>query len=101
MGAYTPGPKRKGSVSSSSRIRMLGWTKRDAGSLNPSGNSGLGTSLLVCGMAMRDISSGLLVPVIAFAVVRAAALDDLGPTLVVVARRLADSPFYRDHGRNV
>jgi len=39
--------------------------------------------------------------VIAFAVVRAAALDDLGPALIVVARRLDDSPFHPDHGWNV
>jgi hypothetical protein len=80
---------------------VLGWTKRDAGSLNPSGSSGLGTSLLVCGTATRDIGSGLFVPVIAFAVVRAAALHDLGPALEVVARRLDDSPLHGDHGRNV
>jgi hypothetical protein len=79
-------------------MQVLGCTKREAGSLNPSGSSGLETSLLVCGTATRDINSGLLVPVIAFAVVRAAALDDLGSALIVVARRLDDSPFHADHG---
>ena len=82
-------------------MRVLGWTKRDAGSLKPSGSKGLGTSLLVCGTATRDISSGLLVPVIAFAVVGAAALGDLGLALVVVAGRLDDSAFHADHGWNV
>src|SRR5207248_5305649 len=101
MGSETPGPKRNGSVSSSSRIRVLGWTKREAGTVKPSGSSGLETSLLVCGTATGGIGSGLLVPVIAFAVVRAAALGDLGPTLVVVARRGLDaSPFGPDHGCN-
>jgi hypothetical protein len=82
-------------------MRVLGWTKREAGSLKPSGSRGLGTSLLVCGMATRDISSGLLAAVIAFAVVRATTLRDLGAALVVVAlSRLDDSPFHPDHGCN-
>src|SRR5437879_1604381 len=99
MGSYTPGPKRNGSVSSNSRMRVLGWTKREAGTLKPSGSSGLGTSSVACGTATVAISAGLLVPVIAFAVVRAAALGDLGPTLVLVARRGLDaSPFRPDHG---
>src|SRR6267378_5015075 len=98
IGSYTPGPKRNGSLSSSSRIRVLGCTKREAGSLNPSGNRGLATSLLVSGMAIRDISSVLFVRVIAFAVVRAGALGDLGLAPIVVARRLDDSPFHPDHG---
>src|SRR6266550_7630564 len=87
--------------SSSSRMRVLGWTKRVVGTVKPSGSSGLGTSLLVCGTATGGIGSGLLVPVIAFAVVRAAALSDLGPTLVVVAGGALDaSPFRPDHGCN-
>jgi hypothetical protein len=82
-------------------MRVLGWTNRDAGSLNPSGNSGLGTSLVVSGTATRDINRGLLVPVIAFAVVRATTFDDLGPALIVVASgRLGASPFHPDHGCN-
>jgi hypothetical protein len=80
---------------------VLGWTKREAGSLNPSGNSGLETSLSVCGTATRDITRGLFVPVVAFAVVRATALDDLGAALEVVAGRLDDSPLHCDHARNV
>src|SRR2546423_13901498 len=82
-------------------MRVLGWTKREAGTLKPSGSSGLGTSLLVCGTATGGIGSGLLVPVIAFAGVRAGALGDLGPTLIVVAPRGLDgSPFRPDHGCN-
>ena len=54
--------------------------------------------MLVCGTAMRDISCVLVVPVIAFAVVRATALDDLGPALVLVARRLDDPAFDAHHG---
>src|ERR1700680_2125990 len=97
IGSYTPGPKRNGSVWRRSRILVLGWTQSVAGNVNPSGNSGLATSLSVCGTATRDISSGLFVPVIAFAVVRAAALHDLGAALVVVARSLDASPFHPDH----
>jgi hypothetical protein len=80
-------------------MRVLGCTNRDAGSLNPSGSSGLGTSLLVWRTASRDISSGLLVPVIAFAVVGATALGQLGPALVIIAGGHLDaSPFHPDHG---
>jgi hypothetical protein len=51
-------------------------------------------------MAIRDVTSGLFVPVIAFAVVRAPALGDLRLALIVVARRLDNPPFHPDHGCN-
>jgi hypothetical protein len=80
-------------------MRVLGCTNRDAGSLNPSGSSGLGTSLLVWRTASGDISSGLLVPVIALTVVGATAFCGLGLALVVVASGHLDaSPFHPDHG---
>jgi hypothetical protein len=81
-------------------MRVLGWTKREAGSLNPSGSNGLATSWLGFGTATFDISVGLFVPVIAFAVVRAAALGDLGPTgLVVVPIAELNAAYFRgDHG---
>src|ERR671923_308814 len=97
IGSYTPGPNRNGSVSSSSRIRVLGWTKRDAGTLKPSGSSGVGTSRSVLGSATPLMR--LLVAVVAFAVVRATALGRLGPArLVVVAGRPDCPPFHFDHG---
>src|SRR3979411_2841906 len=100
IGSYTPGPKRKGSVSSSPRMRVLGCTKREAGSLNPSGSNGLATSGLVCGTATVAIRVGLFVPVIAFAVVGAATFRDLGPAgLVFVSlAKLNRLPFHGDHG---
>jgi len=81
-------------------MRVLGCTKREAGTFTPSGNSGLATSRSVCGIATFDIRVGLFVPVIAFAVVRASALGDLGPAgLVVVAfTKLKAARFHADHG---
>jgi len=81
-------------------MRVLGWMKRDAGSLNPSGSNGLATSWLVCGTATFDIRVGLFVPVIAFAVVRAPALGDLGPTglIVVSVAKPQAARFHVDHG---
>src|ERR1700682_325671 len=99
MGSYTPGPKRKGSVSSRPRMRVLGCTKREAGTLNPSGSKGLATSWLVCGTATFDIRAGLFVPVIAFAVVGAPALGDLGPArlIVVSLAQLNAASFHAEH----
>jgi hypothetical protein len=82
-------------------MRVLGWTKREAGSLNPSGSNGLATSWVVCGTAtFDDISVGLFVPVIALAIVGAGALGDLGPAglIVVSLAKLDAARFHADHG---
>src|SRR6266540_3264760 len=44
-GSYTPGPNTNGSVSSSRRSRVAGSSQRDAGTVKPSGSSGVGASL--------------------------------------------------------
>jgi hypothetical protein len=80
-------------------MRVLGCTNREAGTLNPSGSKGLATSWLVCATATFDIRVGLFVPVIAFAVVRAAALGDLRPGLIIVAvAKLNAEGVHPDHG---
>jgi len=81
-------------------MRVLGWTKREAGSLNPSGNNGLATSWSVCRTATLDIRVGLLVPMIAFAVVGAPALGDLGPAglIIIAVAKLNPVRFHAHHG---
>jgi hypothetical protein len=81
-------------------MRVLGWTKREAGSLKPSGSNGLATSCVVCGTATFDITVWLLVPVIAFAVVGAPALGDLGPAglIVISVAKLKAIRFQAHHG---
>src|SRR5438132_511441 len=100
IGSYTPGPKRKASLSSSPRIRVLGWMKCEAGSLKPPGNKGLATNCLVCGTATLDIRVWLFFPVIAFAVIRTRALGDLRPAglIVVAIAKLNAACFHADHG---
>ena len=44
-GSYTPGPKTNGSLSRSRRMRADGSSKRESGTLKPSGKRGVGTSL--------------------------------------------------------
>jgi hypothetical protein len=58
---------------------VLGWTYRDTGTVKPSGRSGLGMtrSATTCPLA------GLVVSVVALAVVRAAALRDFGAAWLI------------------
>src|ERR671934_1402257 len=100
IGSYTPGPNRNGSLSRSSRIRALGWMKRDAGTLNPSGSSGEATRRSVVGTATRFMEWSLFVPVVAFAIVGTAAFRGFGATRLVVIEfgHLAHSPFHANHG---
>jgi hypothetical protein len=81
-------------------MRVLGWTNREAGSLNPAGSNGLATSWLVCGTATFDIRVALFVPVIALAIVGAPALGDLGPAglIFVPIAKLNAARFHADHG---
>jgi hypothetical protein len=81
-------------------MRVLGWTKRDAGSLNPSGTNGLATNWSVRGTATFDIRVGLFVGVIPFAVLRAPTLCDLGPAglVVVPVVKQQAARFHVDHG---
>jgi len=81
-------------------MRVLGWIKREAGSVKPSGNKALATSRSVGGMATVLIACRLLVPVIAFAVVGATALNRLGAAGLVSVdlARLGALAFHLKHG---
>src|SRR5215216_1979195 len=83
-GSYTPGPNTYGSLRSSSRSRLDGCVQRDAGTTNPSGRSGVGTSSVPgvpsgCAREEVFVSVGAsLIRVVPFAEVRTVAVGGLG-----------------------
>src|SRR2546422_190637 len=80
-GSNTPGPKTYGCDSIFRRSVTLGWVQRDAGTLKPSGRSGVETSSIRTSLPRargvpRPVGSAVVV--VDLAVVRAVALCDLG-----------------------
>jgi hypothetical protein len=78
-------------------MRVLGCTKRDAGTLKPSGSRGLETSSPgpdpLC--ATEPL---LLVSVVTFAVIRATTFDGLRPELPFATLDRLSTPFHVKHG---